>query len=219
MGIYEINLLIYNLTLIPVIFLSTVYFIIIIANILKKNTLRFPVPKNADWPLVSVQIPVYNDPVAVRCVKKCLQFNYPKDKYEIIVADDSNDGVTSKLLKTFGNKIKLIKRRSREGFKAGALNNAMKYSNGEIIVIFDSDFTPHKNFLKRIISPFLYDEKISIVQSRMGFLNSDYNIVTKFASTVLMIFHHFICSFNDMIGTPFFCGTHGAIRRKALTAI
>lgn len=208
--------MIYNLALIPIIFLSLLYFIVVIANILNRNTFRFPVPKNADWPFVTVQIPVYNDPVAIRCVKKCLQFDYPKDKYEIVVADDSNDGVTTKLLERFGDKIKLVRRNFREGFKAGALNNAMKYSNGEIIVIFDSDFVPSKKFLKKIVSPFLQDENIAIVQSRMGFLNPDCNMITKFASTILMLFHHFICPFNDMIGTTFFCGTHGAIRRKAL---
>jgi cellulose synthase/poly-beta-1,6-N-acetylglucosamine synthase-like glycosyltransferase len=152
-------------------------------------------------------------------MKSCLKFDYPKDKFEIIVADDSNDG-TKKVIDDFvrkhPEKIRIFRRNTREGFKSGALNNILKYSNGEIIVIFDSDFVPPKKFLKKIVKPFFRDEKIAIVQSRMGYINHNQNFITKLASTFLMNYHNFYCPISSNLGVTFFCGTHGAIRKDVL---
>ncbi|MEM3552437.1 MAG: glycosyltransferase, partial [Candidatus Bathyarchaeia archaeon] len=86
------------------------------------------------WPKVSIHIPLYNEEnVAARILNACLNLDYPKDKIEIIVLDDSNDETTS-IVKEFEKKkpnlIKVIHRNSREGFKAGALQNALKYTTG-----------------------------------------------------------------------------------------
>jgi len=183
----------------------------------KKRYKTYPSPLN--WPSITVQIPVYNDPVAIRCMKACLNFNYPKDKFEIIVADDSTDGtkkVIDDFVKKHPEKIRVFRRKTRKGFKSGALNNVLKYSNGDIIVIFDSDFIPSKKFLKKIVGPFFHDEKIAIVQSRMGYINHNQNFITKLASTLMMIYHNFYCPLSSELGVSFFCGTHGAIRKDAL---
>jgi cellulose synthase/poly-beta-1,6-N-acetylglucosamine synthase-like glycosyltransferase len=183
----------------------------------KKRYKTYPNP--AHWPSITVQIPVYNDPVAIRCMKSCLKFDYPKDKFEILVADDSTDG-TKKIIDGFvkehHEKIRVFRRSTRKGFKSGALNNILKHSKGDIIVIFDSDFVPPEKFLKKIVKPFFQDEKIAIVQSRMGYINHNQNFITKLASTFLMIYHNFYCPLSGKLGVSFFCGTHGAIRKDVL---
>ena len=219
MEIHSISLMLYKIFLLPVIFFSCIYFIVAISTIiLKTERKKFFKPRNKPWPFVSVQIPVYNDPVAARCIEKCLKFDYPKDKFEIIVADDSTDKLTRKILDRYAKykNVKIVRRNTRKGFKAGALNNALKYSKGEIIVVFDSDFIPPKNFLKRIVLPFFSDEKISIVQSKMGFLNENQNIVTKFASSLLSIYYNCWINLKNNFKTVFFCGSGGAIRKDVL---
>jgi cellulose synthase/poly-beta-1,6-N-acetylglucosamine synthase-like glycosyltransferase len=155
-------------------------------------------------------------------MKSCLKFDYPRDKFEIIVADDSTDNtkkIIDKFVKKHHEKIRVFRRNTRNGFKSGALNNVLKYSNGEIIVIFDSDFVPPKTFLKKIVKPFFQDKKIAIVQSRMGYINHNQNFITKLASTFLMIYHHFYCPLSSKLGVSFFCGTHGAIRKDVLLEV
>ena len=213
------SVLLFNIFLIPIVFFSCVYFIVAISTILlRRERQRFSKPRNKPWPFVTIQIPVYNDPVAVRCIERCLKFDYPKNKFEIIVADDSTDKLTRKILDRYKKykKVKIIRRNNRKGFKAGALNNALKFSRGEIIVIFDSDFVPGRKFLKRIVRPFFKDEKIAVVQSKMGFLNPDQNIITKFASSMLMIYYNCWINLKNKFGTVFFCGSGGAIRKEVL---
>ncbi len=220
MEAYIINLIIYQTLLIPVMFLSLLFYILTLISIKFKHIpYKFKQIPDIDLPTVTVQIPVYNDPVAVRCIKKCLNFDYPKNKYDIVIADDSNDGMTTKIIKNFikGKKnVKLITRNNREGFKSGALNNATKYSNGEIIVIFDSDFIPKKDFLRKIVSPLVTDNKLAFVQSRMDYINYNHNIISKFAAALLMIYHNCIMPISSRLNTVFFCGTHGAIRKSVL---
>ena len=214
------NAIIYNTFLIPVIFFSILFYFFAITTILTgKVRMVYRKPKDAEWPSITVQIPVYNDPIAVRCIKKCLKFDYPKDRYHIIVADDSTDSKTRNALDRFvrGKKsVRLVRRKNREGWKAGALNNILPISRGEYIVMFDADFIAPRNFLKKIVSPFFTDDRIAIVQSRMGYANSDYNSITKFASLSLMIFHHVIMPLNSKMKTVMFCGTHGAIKKSVL---
>src|SRR5437867_13165594 len=113
MELYLINLLVYQAFLIPVVFFSIVYLIAAISTILTKSfSKNYRKLKNSEWPKVTIQIPVFNDPVAVRCVQKCIQFDYPKDKFEIIIADDSSGKKTLKILdeflKTCQENVKLV---------------------------------------------------------------------------------------------------------------
>jgi len=170
-------------------------------------------------PFVTIQIPTRNELIALRCAERCLEFDYPKDKYEIIIGDDSDKPEISKKLAEFAEnneKVRTIKREQNIGFKPGNLNNMLKYSNGEILVIFDSDFTPKKDFLKRIVTPFIYDKTISAVQSRWNFNNFNQNLVTALASTIVYVFHHITLSFLNIFGTGSLCGSAEAIRKKDL---
>src|SRR3989338_5652458 len=151
MEAYLINLLLYNAFLVPVIFFSVLYYMLAFTSFfVKAPRYSFPDVKDGQLPDVTIQIPVYNDPVAIRCIKKCLKFNYPKNKYEILVADDSTDEVTKKIIDNFvaGKKIvKVFRRGTRDGYKPGALNYILPHTKGDIIVVFDADFIPKKNFL------------------------------------------------------------------------
>lgn len=215
----EITLLIYNLALIPVVFFSVLFLIISALNLFVDNT-KAKTKKTKDYyPFVTVQIPSFNDSVAARCVKACMNLNYPKDRFEIMIVDDSTNKETQRLLKKFAEEnkgfIKYIHRTNRNGYKPGALKDAMPQVKGEIIAIFDADFIPKKDFLKVIVEPF-QDPKIAIVQGRQGFLNTEKNLITKFASYLLMIHHTILMPINHRFNSVFFCGTGGAIRKKAI---
>jgi len=218
----EIALLIYNLSLLPIIFFSVIFVILTMLNIffVKEKEVIFKKFKNL--PFITVQIPTYNDPIAERCVKQCIQFDYPKDKYEIIIADDSTNIETQNILKKFEVEhpgfVKYIHRNIRHGFKAGALKNSMNSSKGEFFVLFDSDWIPNKDFLKKIIQPFS-DPMVAIVQTRQGVYNKQSNLITRFASYMLMIYHTIIMPINNKINCVFFCGTAGAIRRSAFDEV
>lgn len=213
---HEISLLIYNASLIPIIFFSILFLFLSLLNIfMKKEKKEFKELK--EIPFVSVQIPTFNDPIAERCIRHCMDFNYPKDKYEIIIADDSTNPETRILLKEFADNnpqfIKYIYRDKRDGYKAGALKNAMKITKGEIIVIFDSDWMPKEDFLEEIVQPFS-DKKVAIVQTRQGFYNKNTNLITRFSSYILSVYHTIIMPINNKINCVFFCGTAGAIRKS-----
>ncbi|MCX6707927.1 MAG: glycosyltransferase, partial [Candidatus Woesearchaeota archaeon] len=170
-------------------------------------------------PFVTIQIPTRNEIIALRCAQRCLEFDYPKDRYEILIGDDSNDKSVSKRLKEFAdihNNVNVIKRKQNTGFKPGNLNNMLDHSRGEILVIFDSDFTPESDFLRRIVAPFVRDKNVSAVQARWNFNNFDQNLITVLSSTIVHVFHHVVLSFMDRFETGSLCGSAEAIRKKDL---
>jgi len=213
----NIALFVYNLALLPIIFFSVLFIILTAMNLFfgKKKEMEHKGMETS--PFITVQIPTYNDPIAERCIRQCMQFDYPKDKYEIIIADDSTSIETQELLAKFEEQnkgfIKYVHRDNRNGFKAGALENSMKYTKGELIVIFDADWIPGKDFLTKVIRPFS-DPKVALVQTRQGVYNKESNLITRFASYLLMVYHSIIMPINSRINCVFFCGTAGAIRRS-----
>ncbi len=221
MKLYDINLTIYLILLAPVMFVSILYYVLSFTTILNYNK-KSAKKKIKRYPFVSIHIPTYNDIVAIRCAKKCLKMDYPKEKYEIIIGDDCTDKKISNSIHEFADKhpdmIKVTTRPNRKGYKAGNLNNMMKYSKGEIFVVFDADFVAPKNFLRKTV-PYFEDPKVGCVQTRMGFLNPGQNIITKCASGLLMIFHHFAIPLFNMGGFSLFCGSGGLIRRSALEEV
>jgi cellulose synthase/poly-beta-1,6-N-acetylglucosamine synthase-like glycosyltransferase len=201
------------------IFFSVLFYLLALSGIFLKPG-RKKTTKNHEWPLVTVQIPTFNEPVAIRCAKKCLEFDYPKEKLEIIIGDDSNDEKVSRLIDDFAKEhpdmIKVTRRGSNVGFKAGNLNHMLKYSNGEIIVIFDSDFVPPKNFLKKVVPPFLEDEKVGCVQVKWKYMNMKQNRVSKLASAALAVYHHILAVINNNNGVSLLFGSGQAVRKDLL---
>lgn len=137
-------------------------------------------------PYVTVQLPVFNElHIAERIIERVATFDYPKDKLQIQVLDDSTDETknivankVAKIRAKYNVDIQHIHREDRKGFKAGALDSAMKDVKGEFIAIFDVDFLPDCDFLLKTI-PYFTDEKIGVVQTRWGHINKDYSFLTE----------------------------------------
>ncbi|MEK6476409.1 cellulose synthase family protein [Catalinimonas sp. 4WD22] len=138
-----------------------------------------------EWPAVTIQLPIYNELYVVeRLIDAVAKISYPRDKLEIQVLDDSTDEtvrlIAAKLTvyQKQGINIRYIRRPERKGFKAGALAYGLKKAKGEFIAIFDADFLPSPDFLKKTI-PHFVNEKIGMVQTRWGHINKDYSLLTR----------------------------------------
>ncbi|MBK7501138.1 MAG: glycosyltransferase [Ignavibacteriales bacterium] len=172
---------------------------------------------------VTIQLPLYNEMYVIeRLIDSVCEIDYPKDKMEIQVLDDSTDETTSIVAKAVEAKQKLgfdishVRRGSREGYKAGALKEGMKIAKGEFIAIFDADFIPQKEFLKKTLSYFT-DDKVGMVQSRWEHLNGDYSIITK--AQALALDGHFVIEQTVRNKSGFFInfnGTGGVWRKKCI---
>ena len=150
-----------------------------------RNTEKPILSANSTYPIVTVQLPVFNEKYVVeRLIEQVCKFDYPKDKLEIQVLDDSTDetlDISKNKVAEYqakGFDIKVLHRTDRTGFKAGALQKGMQQCRGEFIAIFDADFLPEPDFLKLTL-PHFEDEKIGVVQTRWGHLNKDYSILTR----------------------------------------
>jgi cellulose synthase/poly-beta-1,6-N-acetylglucosamine synthase-like glycosyltransferase len=150
-----------------------------------KNCATFDFTNSEEIPYVTIQLPVYNELyVMERLLDNIAELDYPKDKLEIQVLDDSTDEslhstrIQIEKLKSRGLDIQHIPRKNRLGFKAGALKEGLKTAKGEFIAIFDADFLPKKSWLKKTI-PYFKDPEIGVVQTRWGHLNRNYSILTR----------------------------------------
>jgi cellulose synthase/poly-beta-1,6-N-acetylglucosamine synthase-like glycosyltransferase len=172
---------------------------------------------------VTIQLPLYNEMYVVeRLINTVCEIEYPKELLEIQVLDDSTDetiNVVAALVerkKKEGFDICQIRRGSREGFKAGALKYGLQMAKGKFVAIFDADFVPQKNFLKKTLSYFS-DEKVGMVQTRWEHLNSEYSILTK--AQALALDGHFVIEQNVRNKAGFFInfnGTAGVWRRECI---
>ena len=139
----------------------------------------------ANAPKVTIQLPMYNEMyVADRIIDTIAEFDYPREKFQIQVLDDSTDETKDIIAKKVaevaarGINIQHIHRTDRTGYKAGALDAAMDQVEGEFIAIFDADFVPDKDFLLRTM-PYFNTDKIGVVQTRWGHLNKTYSLLTE----------------------------------------
>ena len=209
----------FNMLLYATILISLLYLIISVYIIFKKQKKAIH-RYEGDLPSVTVQIPTYNELVAIRCAKACLSFDYPKDKYEIIIGDDSNRPEISEKIAEFAKEhdlIRIIKRANNYGYKPGNLNSMLKHSKGEILAIFDSDFVPQEDFLRRIVQPFMNDDKIAGVQARWRLMNANQNIITALGTTIVAICHYIALSFiYGRKRIALLCGSAEAVRKKTL---
>lgn len=136
-------------------------------------------------PLVTIQLPLYNEKFVVdRLLENIVKLDYPVNKLEIQVLDDSTDEtleITAKKIKELQNRgfnIHHFTRVKNIGFKAGALKEGMKTTKGEYIAIFDADFMPEPDFLKKTI-PYFINKNVGVVQTRWAHLNKDYSLLTE----------------------------------------
>lgn len=178
------------------------------------------------WPRVTVQLPIYNEQhVVERLIDACARLDYPKSRLEIQVLDDSDDETTALAQRTVrywrrqGCDISLVRRVGRQGFKAGALAHALGQAKGEFIAIFDADFLPPADFLRRTVCHFLTDTNadVGFVQARWDHLNRTYSLLTR--CQALALDGHFGVEqpARANAGFPFgFNGSAGVWRRRCI---
>lgn len=177
-----------------------------------------------ELPVVTVQLPVYNEMhVVSRLLKSVSEIDYPKDKLQIQVLDDSTDETTEickkevAKLQAQGLDAVYIYRENRKGFKAGALENGTKSAKGEFLFILDADFVPGKDILQKTIH-FFTDEKIGLIQTRWGHINRDQNTLTRAQAMFLDGHHELEQTARNRSGRFFtFNGTGGMWRKSAIT--
>ncbi|MCB1209260.1 MAG: glycosyltransferase, partial [Verrucomicrobiales bacterium] len=156
---------------------------------------RLDVPKPLfefkELPRVTIQLPIFNEfHVVERLVKSVCALDYPKDRLQIQVLDDSTDDTVSEAsrvvdqMQAQGFDIEYRHRTNREGFKAGALDAAMPAATGEFVCIFDADFVPGTDYLRQLIH-FFSDEKVGMVQARWGHINKNFSLLTKLQALFL----------------------------------
>ncbi len=144
-----------------------------------------------EFPFVTVQAPIFNEQFVVeRLIDALVEIDYPRDKLQIQVLDDSTDETVElaaervSVHRKAGINIVHIHRTNRQGFKAGALEEALSSAEGELIAIFDADFLPPSDFLKNVV-PHFSSSEIGMVQTRWQHLNRDHNLLTRVQSIML----------------------------------
>ena len=180
----------------------------------KKKSVKDLKPNSPkEWPAVTIQLPIFNEKnVIARLLGHITSLDYPSEKFQIQVLDDSTDDTSlevtrlADLYRENNVNIELVHRSNRDGFKAGALAEGMKSASGEFIAIFDADFMPGKDWLKRVISVF-DDEKIGCVQTRWGHANSGHSPFTR--SVSLALNGHFVVEQAARSGNGLFFGFNG----------
>jgi cellulose synthase/poly-beta-1,6-N-acetylglucosamine synthase-like glycosyltransferase len=190
-----------------------------------KNKDKRPVGKTIldDKPMVTVQLPVYNELYVVeRLIDAVCALDYPKDRLEIQVLDDSTDETVDMVAAAVAVKreegfdIVQIRRENRVGFKAGALRHGMEIAKGEFLAIFDADFVPRANFLNETLRHFT-DERIGMVQTRWEHLNNEFSLLTRAQGIALD--GHFVIEQQVRNKSGFFInfnGTAGVWRRSCI---
>ena len=176
-----------------------------------------------ECPLVTVQVPLYNELyVATRIIDAVAAFDYPADRLQIQVLDDSDDATVEIVAarvaawRERGIDLTQVRRAQRQGFKAGALADGLQTATGEFIAIFDADFVPQPDFLRRSIPPFAAPD-IGVVQSRWQHLNEEYSLITQLQALQLNV--HFTVEQAGRRAAGLFAqfnGTAGVWRRSCI---
>ena len=187
---------------------------------------RRPVPLAGNprhWPTVDVFIPTYNEPLSVvrATILGALALDYPNDKLQVIVLDDGR----RKEFRDFAARVgvRYLTRNENAHAKAGNINHALRYTDGEYVAIFDSDHVPTSSFLQATLGWFLRDYRLGMVQTPHHFYSPDpfERNLSQFRSIPNEgeLFHRLVQDGNDLWNASFFCGSCAVLRRKALNEI
>ncbi len=201
--------------------------------LLRKHAGKLPPPpaqiaadaSGEDLPHVTVQLPLYNEPdVLEQLLEAVAHIEYPRDKLEIQVLDDSTDD-TRELARAKvaelcrrGLDAVYIHRHDRTGYKAGALDYGQKIAKGTLIAVFDADFLPLPNFLRAVV-PHFVDAKVGCVQARWGHLNREHSLLTR-VQALMLDGHHMVENRARYAAGRFFnfSGTGGVWRKAAIVS-
>lgn len=188
-------LLIYSVSIFILFFYSLAQLNLLFNYIFNKKKINsndlFDFSNSSQIPKVTIQLPIYNEKYVVeRLLENIVLLDYPKDKLEIQVLDDSTDEsvlLTKNLVDNYkkqGIDIVHITRQIRTGYKAGALKEGLETVKGDFIAIFDADFLPQKDWLYQTI-PHFKNENVGVVQTRWGHTNREYSVLTKIQAFAL----------------------------------
>jgi len=190
-----------------------------------RHKFRLPTPRARfeELPRVTVQLPVFNEMYVVnRLIGAVCALDYPRDRLEVQVLDDSTDETCEiaqacvERWREQGVDICYVHRENRLGFKAGALENGLRQAKGEFVAVFDADFVPEPDFLRRTVH-FFTDPKVGMVQVRWEHLNRDYSALTQCQG--ILLDGHFVIEHTarNRSGAFFnFNGTAGIWRRETI---
>ncbi|MEE8390759.1 MAG: glycosyltransferase [Anaerolineae bacterium] len=163
----------------------------------RRTVILIPPIDRSVLPSVTVQVPVYNEfHVVERVVDAVAALDYPRDRLQIQILDDSTDETTrlararAALHRKRGVDIAVLRRPERNGFKAGALAWGLSHAEGEYVAMFDADFCPQPDFLLRTVPHFLARPQLGMVQTRWSYLNADYSPLTR--AQMLALDGHFV---------------------------
>jgi cellulose synthase/poly-beta-1,6-N-acetylglucosamine synthase-like glycosyltransferase len=180
-----------------------------------------------EWPVVTVALPIYNEPLVVkRVLEAAATLDYPREKLQIAVLDDSNDSTSheidikvAELRSRFPDlAICVVRRPERSDFKTGALRESMHLFEGDYIAVFDADFVPEPDFLHKTIPPLVKDAQVGFVQARWTFINTYHRLAAIVQAAALDIHFgiekpleqhaHLLINYN---------GSAGVWRKSAIT--
>src|ERR1700742_4577194 len=157
----------------------------------RNRAITEPPSRFAELPSITLQLPIFNEQYVIdRLIDACCRLEYPSDRLEIQVLDDSTDEtqeVASDLVERYrslGHKIVYLHRTDRYGYKAGALDVGLKQASGELVAIFDADFVPPPEWLMQVVHHFA-EPRIGMVQTRWTHLNRDYSFLTQVEAILL----------------------------------
>src|ERR1700733_9767775 len=189
----------------------------------RKNAVGEPKSRFTELTSITLQLPIFNEQFVVdRLIQACCNLDYPADKLEIQVLDDSTDGTVEvaqaavEAYQSLGHRIEYIHRVNRHGFKAGALDEGLRVATGEFVAIFDADFVPPKDWLMQVVHHFA-NPKIGMVQTRWTHLNRDYSFLTQVEA--ILLDGHFVLEHGARARAGLFFnfnGTAGMWRRGVI---
>ena len=165
------------------------------------------------WPFVTIQLPVYNERfVAERLLRATFEIDYPRDRLEIQVLDDSTDDTTARIASTIADyrtadlNVHHVRRAERTGYKAGALAHGARSAQGEFILILDADFVPQPSLLRELL-PSMQDPRVAMVQARWTHINRGANRLTE--AQALLLDAHFLIETEARYRSNVFFNFHG----------
>ncbi len=222
MGIHTIIKAAFEIALMGAFALSVGYFFITAFSLALSRLRNDPeiIEDESRYPTVTVQIPTYNELAALNCAKCCLAFDYPTEKIQIMIGDDSNQPEISAKIDAFvaaNPTVEISRRGENVGFKPGNLNVMLPKSTGDYLLILDSDFLPTPDFLKRLVVPVIKDPSLAGAQASWKIINVHDNHSTLMGTGIVNIVHNVLLPFlKTVTNSCVFCGSGELVKKSDL---
>jgi len=222
MGFHTVVKTIFEIALMGAFILSLGYFVVTAVALGLSRLRNKPViiTDESLYPTVTVQIPTYNELAALNCAARCLDFDYPQHKIQVMIGDDSNQPEISAKVDAFAAanpRVEISRRGENIGFKPGNLNVMLPKSTGDYLLILDSDFLPKRDFLKRLVVPVIKDPTLAGAQAAWRIINVHDNHSTLMGTGIVNIIHSVILPFlKSATNQCVFCGSGELVKKSYL---